>query len=172
MRGGHRSRVSGSTWAGSLCMGWEEGSHKESEQHTTEKCDHWMKICWLKKEVGQACLFVFFSFSKPCSYLLIHDNEGAVNISKMQNSLQNINKQAMESHCRQTNRSKRTGSGRRCRLLTMNYLSQRTPYWACGLWRIVAALGWKPPVWPDSQGSRRRRERRRRARKRWRRRKS
>lgn len=43
---------------------------------------------------------------------------------------------------------------------------KRHLYWACALWRIVAAQGWRPPAWPDSQGSSRRRGRRRERKKR------
>lgn len=57
------------------------------------ECDQWQYASWKRKE-GK-------DIFKPCNYLTIHDNQRAVNVSKMQSSLQNINKQSMEACCRQ-----------------------------------------------------------------------
>lgn len=61
-------------------MGREEGKQNKSEQHTAEKCDHWMTICWLEEEVGQAC-FLLKSHAGALSYMVMKEQS---NISKMQ----------------------------------------------------------------------------------------
>lgn len=108
-----------------------------------------MAVC-LKSEPGR---HVFLKAMQ----LPLHDSQASVKHPKNASSLQNTMKQTMKSRCRQTESSKSTNSCYRC-LLTMNYLSQRTPHWAWGLWRILSVQGWRPPARVGGQGSRRKRE--------------
>lgn len=140
--------------------GPRRNANKVTLRHTAEKCDHWMEIWQLEEEVGQACWFLFWSHA---SYLIIHDNGGSVKHRKNAQVHFKTSTSRLWSHVADRQ------APAVCCLLTMSYLSQRTPYWACALWTTVAAQGWRQPAWPDSQGSKKRRERRRRVGRRWRR---